>query len=158
MPMDLAQSDPLASLIEFHGRRSCVYAPALLRGSKKLLFSIGILWVLMCVGSRYYTNFNIVLDTNHINQTGTSSRPLLCASSLYCLRQSGWPPCLCHFRPHGFPCCVPPRSRISSRSPQVSCMAGTPDQVSDDKVPIPRLHVTSPAQPSASGLQWHSHN
>jgi hypothetical protein len=99
-----------------------------------------------------------VLDTNHIYQTGTSSRQLLCASSLYCLRQSGWSPCLCHFRPHGFPCCVPPKSRISSCSPQVSCMSGTPDQVSDDKVPSPCLHVTSPAQPSASDLQWHSHN
>jgi hypothetical protein len=26
-------------------------------------------------------------------------------------------------------------------------MSGTPDQISDDEVPIPRLHVTSPLQP-----------
>jgi hypothetical protein len=28
-------------------------------------------------------------------------------------------------------------------------VSGTPDQISDDEVPIPRLHVTSPPQPSA---------
>jgi hypothetical protein len=38
----------------------------------------------------------------------------------------------------------PPRYRISCLSPQVSCVSGTPDHISDDKVPIPRLHVTSP--------------
>jgi hypothetical protein len=42
-----------------------------------------------------------------------------------------------------------PRSRISCCSPQVSCMSGAPDQGSDDEVPIPRLHVTSPLRPSA---------
>jgi hypothetical protein len=29
-------------------------------------------------------------------------------------------------------------------SPQVSCVSGTPDQISDDKVRIPRLHGTFP--------------
>jgi hypothetical protein len=43
----------------------------------------------------------------------------------------------------------PPRSCISCCSPQVSCVWGTPDQISDDEVPIPCLHVTSPSQPSA---------
>jgi hypothetical protein len=28
-------------------------------------------------------------------------------------------------------------------------VSGTPDQIRDDEVPIPRLHVTSPPQPSA---------
>jgi hypothetical protein len=41
------------------------------------------------------------------------------------------------------------RSRISCCSPQVSCVSGAPDQVRDDEVPIPRLHVTSPLRPFA---------
>jgi hypothetical protein len=44
----------------------------------------------------------------------------------------------------------PPRkSRISYCSPQVSCVSGPPDQISDDEVPIPPLNVTSPTQLSA---------
>jgi hypothetical protein len=43
----------------------------------------------------------------------------------------------------------PPRSRSFCCSLQVSCVSGTPDQISNDKVPIPRLHDTFPPQPSA---------
>jgi hypothetical protein len=42
-----------------------------------------------------------------------------------------------------------PRSRISCCSPQAPCVSGAPNQVSDDEVPIPCLHVTSPLRPSA---------
>jgi hypothetical protein len=42
-----------------------------------------------------------------------------------------------------------PRSCISCCSPQVSCVSGAPNQVSDDGVPIPRLHVSAPPRPSA---------
>jgi hypothetical protein len=44
---------------------------------------------------------------------------------------------------------LPPRSRISCCSPQVSCVSGAPDQINHDEIPIPRLHVTFPPQPSA---------
>jgi hypothetical protein len=36
-----------------------------------------------------------------------------------------------------------PRSRVSCCSPLVPCVSGAHDQVSDDEVPIPCLHVTS---------------
>jgi hypothetical protein len=38
-------------------------------------------------------------------------------------------------------------SRASCRSPQVLCVSGAPDQVSDSEVPIPCLHVDSPPLP-----------
>jgi hypothetical protein len=44
---------------------------------------------------------------------------------------------------------LPPRSRISCCSPQESYVPGNPSQISDDQVPIPRLHVTSSPQLSA---------
>jgi hypothetical protein len=34
-------------------------------------------------------------------------------------------------------------------SPQVPCVSGAPDQVSDDKIPIPCLQVSPPPRPSA---------
>jgi hypothetical protein len=44
----------------------------------------------------------------------------------------------------------PPRKSCKSYySPQVSCVSGPPDQISDDEVPVPPLNVTSPPQPSA---------
>jgi hypothetical protein len=52
---------------------------------------------------------------------------------------SSWVPRSCHpsrLLGPAFPLC----------SPQVSC---TPEQISDDEVPIPHLHDTSPPQPSA---------
>jgi hypothetical protein len=42
-----------------------------------------------------------------------------------------------------------PGSRISCCSPQMSCVSGAPDQVSDDEIPIPRLRVTAPPGASA---------
>jgi hypothetical protein len=42
-----------------------------------------------------------------------------------------------------------PRSRLSCFSPQVPCVSGAPDHVSDDEVPIPCLHVTLPPRPAA---------
>jgi hypothetical protein len=43
----------------------------------------------------------------------------------------------------------PPRYRSFCCSPQVSCVSGTPKQISDDEVRIPRLHATFLPQPSA---------
>jgi hypothetical protein len=42
-----------------------------------------------------------------------------------------------------------PRLRIPCCNPQVSCVSGAPDQVSDDEVPIPLLLATSPPRPFA---------
>jgi hypothetical protein len=43
----------------------------------------------------------------------------------------------------------PPRSCSFCCCPQVSCVSGTPGQISDDEIRIPRLHGTFPPQPSA---------
>jgi hypothetical protein len=54
--------------------------------------------------------------------------------------------------PPGFPIVSPqplPRSRGSCCSPQVPCVSSASDHVSNDKVPIPCLHVTAPPRPSA---------
>jgi hypothetical protein len=62
-------------------------------------------------------------------------------------RQSGWSICAVTSVLLGSPVMSPqppPRSSIPCCSPQVSCVSGTPGQISDDEVPIPRLHVTFP--------------
>jgi hypothetical protein len=43
----------------------------------------------------------------------------------YCLRQSGWSTCVCHFRPPGFPAYVPPRRLVGPVFPVVvpKCLA-----------------------------------
>jgi hypothetical protein len=42
-----------------------------------------------------------------------------------------------------------PTQTSPAQSPQVSCVSGTPDHISNDEIPIPRLHVTAPPQTSA---------
>jgi hypothetical protein len=73
----------------------------------------------------------------------------------YYLRQYGWSTCFCSFRLLGPPVESPqplPESRISCCSPQMSCVSRSPDQVSDDEIPIPRLCVTAPPGPSACAV------
>jgi hypothetical protein len=50
----------------------------------------------------------------------------------------------------GLPGCAPPpaTSYVLRCPPQVPCVSGAPDQVSDDEAPISCLHFTSPPRPS----------
>jgi hypothetical protein len=45
--------------------------------------------------------------------------------------------------------CLTPTQASPAQSPQVSCVSGAPDPISDDVDPISRLHVTSPHELSA---------
>jgi hypothetical protein len=65
------------------------------------------------------------------------------------LTQYGWSTWFCHLGPPDVSPRLPPRSRVSCCSPQDLCVSGAPEQVSDDEVHIPCLHVTSPPRPSA---------
>jgi hypothetical protein len=81
----------------------------------------------------------------------TPSRPPAHACPIPCTTEHGRSTCLCHFRPPGPSRCVTqlvsPMPRSMSRvscSPQVPCVPGAPDQVTNDEVPIPCMSPPPP--------------